>query len=337
MLAGVAAAWIAAGDVGLVAHGLRHVLVWLALAVLSIAGWPTRRLSVRPSAVLALGLLAAVLLNVTAAMAYNVLGVTLALAALAQCHKGRSRRLLSIVALAAGVLGIFRLAMMSIPTVWLLADGIAGALGRLAGAIARRPLAIGCTFGGIDYLVFLGVLLVAWLLIDAAALAGPRYCCGLAAILAGHLAYLAVLAWWPDLAAALPAVAKPPATEFPEPPPWSSERGGGEPAALEPAGPGRDDPPGHGGRHAAMGGLVAGGRRCTGTGGPSGVGSRPVGDGPRRAIGNATGAHCRRAYVACAAAAVTGSVISNALRGQAGMASPVGTGPPWAWRWRSPW
>ena len=131
---------------GLVAHPLRHVLVWLALAVPGIAGWPHRRPSLRQRVVLASGLLAAVLLNVTAALAYNVLGVTLALAAVAQCHEGQNRRVLWIVALAAGVLGVFRLAVMSIPTVWLLADGIAGALGRLAGAVARRPLTIGCTF-----------------------------------------------------------------------------------------------------------------------------------------------------------------------------------------------
>jgi hypothetical protein len=219
-LAGVAGAWIAAGDVGLVAHPLRHVLIWMALAALGIAGWPTRRPSLRQWAVLALGLLAAVLLNVTAAVAYNVLGVTLALAALAQCHEGQNRRLLGIVAVAAGVLGIFRLAVMSIPTLWLLADGIAGALGRLAGVLARRPLAIGCTFGGIDYLVFLAALLVLWLRATPRPRL-PRAGYALAAIFAGHLAYLAVLAWAPDLAAALPAVAPPPASEFYVPPPWS--------------------------------------------------------------------------------------------------------------------
>jgi hypothetical protein len=219
-LAGVAATWIAAGDVGLVAHPLRHVLVWLALAVLGITGWPLRRPSPRERAVLALGLLAAVVLNVTAALVYNVLGVTLVLAAMAQCHEGQNRRVLCIVALAAGVLGVFRLAVMSIPTVWLLADGIAGALGRLAGAIARRPLAIGCSFGGIDYLVFLGVLLVVWLRSTPRPwLARASY--AMAAIFAGHLAYLALVAWAPDLAAALPAVASPPASEFYVPPAWS--------------------------------------------------------------------------------------------------------------------
>jgi hypothetical protein len=219
-LAGVVAAWIAAGDVGLVAHPLRHVLVWLALAVLGIAGWPHRRPSPREGVVLASGLLAAVLLNVAAAMAYNVLGVTLALAAVVRCHEGQNRRLLWIVALASGVLGVFRLAVMSIPTVWLLADGIAGAVGRLAGAVARRPLSIGCTFGGIDYLVFLGALLVVWLRSTPRPwLARAGY--ALAAIFAGHLAYLIVVAWAPDLAAALPVVAPPPPPEFYVPPPWN--------------------------------------------------------------------------------------------------------------------
>ena len=219
-LAGVAATWIAAGDVGLVAHPLRHVLVWLALALLGIAGWPARRPSLREGVMLACGLLAAVLLNVTAAMAYNVLGVTLALAAVAQCHLGRNRRLLWLVALASGVLGLFRLAMMSIPTVWLAADAIAGALGRLAGAVARRPLAIGPTFGGVDYLVFLGMLLVVWLRSTPRPwLARAGY--AVAAILAGHLAYLALLAWAPDLKAALPVVIPPPSSEFFVPPPWS--------------------------------------------------------------------------------------------------------------------
>ena len=219
-LAGVAATWIAAGDVGLVAHPLRHVLVWLALALLGIAAWPPRRPSLREGVMLACGLLAAVLLNVTAAMAYNVLGVTLALAAVAQCHAGQNRRLIWLVALASGVLGLFRLAVMSIPTVWLAADAIAGALGRLAGVITRRPLAIGSTFGGVDYLVFLAALLVVWLRSTPRPwLVRAGY--ALAAILAGHLAYLAVVAWAPDLKAALPAVVPPPSSEFFVPPPWN--------------------------------------------------------------------------------------------------------------------
>jgi len=38
-VAGLAGAWVAAGSTGLLAHALRHVLTWLAVATALMCGW----------------------------------------------------------------------------------------------------------------------------------------------------------------------------------------------------------------------------------------------------------------------------------------------------------
>ena len=40
LVAGMVAAWLAAGSTGLLGHPLQHALTWLALAVALVAGWP---------------------------------------------------------------------------------------------------------------------------------------------------------------------------------------------------------------------------------------------------------------------------------------------------------
>ncbi|MGQ9576084.1 MAG: DUF4350 domain-containing protein [Thermoguttaceae bacterium] len=216
-VAGVVAAWIAAGSAGLLAHPLRHALVWLAGGLMLLAGWPQGRPG-RRCGVLAAAILAAGILMVPATAVYNVLGVALLLAALAQVQDGTDRRALVITAYAVTVLGIFRFASQSVAAVWLAADRLGEGLGAVAALVSGKPLWVGATFGGVDFLVLMATLYGGWLWATM-----PRRGCalyGLGAILAAQLAYLILLAWWNDLAEALPAPKPPPEPRIYEPPPW---------------------------------------------------------------------------------------------------------------------
>jgi hypothetical protein len=216
-VAGLAAAWLAAGSTGLLGHPLRHVMTWAMLAVAALCDraerprWPLRLLIVLAGAGVALAMTASPLAPV------NVLGAAVLVAALAIGRGGAARRVLGMTALAVGVLGVWRLANTSVATLWVLADRLGGAMGREAGAITGRPLWVGATFAGVDFLVAMAALYVAWLA------SGPaprlkRGLCAAVAILVGHLLYLVVLTFAADMLAALP---KPPAyvvAAMPSPP-----------------------------------------------------------------------------------------------------------------------
>jgi hypothetical protein len=83
------------------------------------------------------------------------------------------------------------------------ADWLGYGLGRLAGSLSSRPLNLGATFAGLDYLVAMLALWAAW----TAMTGGPRTrraAYGLIGIVAGHLGYLLALSYVPDLLAAAP-------------------------------------------------------------------------------------------------------------------------------------
>lgn len=232
VVAVVAAAWLAAGSVGLMAHPLRHALSWVALAVAILAGWPRpdrppgRSQGYGDAATMArwLGLVVGVGLGLimTAANSpvVNVLAVTVVAAALVRLQAGLAARAILIAVLATAVLAIFRLACTSIPVVWWAADALGGTLGRLAGTILwalgwlagttlSKPLWSGATFGGVDFLVLMAALYAGWLAYTAPPRL-PRAIYAAAAILLGHLTYLGVLAFSGDIVAALPDVVPPP-------------------------------------------------------------------------------------------------------------------------------
>ncbi|MHB1034609.1 MAG: DUF4350 domain-containing protein [Pirellulales bacterium] len=206
-LAGLAAGWIAAGSAGLMAYPLRHALTWLALGVATVAAWP------EPNSPwngrwrilkLAIGILLAVAMTASSLVPVNVLAVAIALAALAQGQSAARRQVILVASVAVASLGVYRLADTSIPTVWMATDAVAGAIGRLAGAVAGRPLSIGATFGGIDFLVAMAALYAGWLFLSPPPRL-PRALWAALGILAGQLVYLIVLAFAADLLAMLPA------------------------------------------------------------------------------------------------------------------------------------
>ena len=242
-LAGMAAAWSAAGSLGLMSHPLRHGISWLGLGVLLIAAWPRgfkkgsgtvvrSTLRAVPATVPApflkpqfIGLAAAVMVAVwmTASTmpVCNVLAITLVLAILAK-YSGPDQQLLKITSLATAVLGLYRLALASIPTVWSLADAVGRAFGEASETLWGRPLALGETFAGLDFLVLMFALYAGWLVRTST----PRLSRAILAavgILVAHFSYLFILSCSHDFIDALPKVS-PVSTPSPYVPPewqWS--------------------------------------------------------------------------------------------------------------------
>ena len=217
VVAAMAAAWIAAGSTGLLAHPLRHALTWLALGVAVVAGWPRRDADVRVARsgdrpqplTLAAALVLGLIMTAAALPAVNVLAVTLITAALVPSRDTLRGRAILIAALATALLAVFRLASDSIPTVWLAADALGRALGWLGGTISGQPLSLGASFGVVDFLVLMAALYAGWLVCTAPPRL-PRVILAALAILLGHLIYLAALGRCGQILAALPEVVLPP-------------------------------------------------------------------------------------------------------------------------------
>ncbi|MCG2684437.1 MAG: hypothetical protein L6306_12595 [Planctomycetales bacterium] len=208
LVAGMAAAWFAAGSTGLLGHPLRHTLTWIALAVAIVAAWPVEIRTFRIWAVLAVGVILGFSFTTSPLPAVNVLAVAVVLAAIAQVSRGVTARVVLLGALAATVLGCFRFACVSIPIVRHAADGAGCALGRLAGWLAGSRLEVGATFGGIDFLVLTAVVYAGWMICTPPP-RRTRAIWAAAAIIVGQLAYLIVPANSEKLLALLPETIAP--------------------------------------------------------------------------------------------------------------------------------
>jgi len=221
--AGLAAAWLAAGSTGLLGHALRHALTWLALGVALAAVWPSRTLGLRRLLLVAAGLAVALVMTPSRLVPVNVFAVALWLGVLATTRQGMERRVLVLASSAVGVLGIYRLALTSIPFLWLAADGLGAAIGRRAGSLAGQPLSVGATFAGLDFLVAMAALYILWL-IHTAPPRWPRALYAALAIVGAHFAYLAFLAYTPALLG--PPLPPPPPPSYLkafDPPVWTWE------------------------------------------------------------------------------------------------------------------
>lgn len=206
---GFAAAWLAAGATGLLARPLtRSLSCLLALAAVLPA---VRAIGRGGGGVLwlCLGVAGFAVAITSSLIPVNVVGVAWLLGTLAMREQGTGRRLLSSAAVAGAVFAVYRLAVTSIPAVWLAADGLGALLGRPAGWITGNPLWVSSTFGGLDYLVLLAVLLTQWLPSTPA----PRWRrlgLVLLAFGAAHCTYLLVLSMAADIRDAMPEVPLPP-------------------------------------------------------------------------------------------------------------------------------
>jgi hypothetical protein len=203
VVAGIAAAWIAAGSTGFLAYSLRHALTCLALSTAILAAWPWPNRVWKNWAIFAAGIVAALGFNNSIMPSVHVLGVVLVLATLANMHEGQPKRAILLASLAAMTLTVFRLALTVSPIVWHTADILGWSFGKLAGALSGRPLSIGATFGGLDFLVLMLALYIGWLY----SIAPPRRKAGIYAgvgIVLAHLVYLLVLAHSEKITTLLP-------------------------------------------------------------------------------------------------------------------------------------
>lgn len=219
-VSGIAAAWLAAGSVGAMAHPLRHALTWVALGIVMLACWPPVERGWKQKALLGSAAVLAALMTMSSLAVYNVFAVTLVLAAVTAMRAGLERRLMLIVTLAAGLLGLYHLALSSIPLVWLAADALSYGLGRFAGNLVEQPLWIGPSFAGLGFLIVMGAVYAGWLIATPSPRL-PRALAGLTAIVVSQVLYLILLCYAAELQAALPAPPPPPESEQYIPPDWS--------------------------------------------------------------------------------------------------------------------
>ncbi|MBN2492784.1 MAG: hypothetical protein JXQ29_18190 [Planctomycetes bacterium] len=203
----LAAAWLAAGSTGLLAHPLRHALVWVALGGALITGAAGRHTGPGSLVVLAVAAAVACALASAANGAVCVLAAAFTAAALAACRPPTARTPFRAAAIALLLFGAYRLLYLSAAWVWLAANGLGAALGDVGGALARASLRTGATFAGVDVLVLAVAFQVAWIVCGPA----PRLRRGILApvfLLGAHLLYLVLLARAADLHHMLAAAAK---------------------------------------------------------------------------------------------------------------------------------
>jgi hypothetical protein len=203
VIAGIAAAWIAADSTGFWGLALRHALTYIVLGVALVAAWPWPDRTGKNWAILVAGAGAALALSASSLAVVNILGAALLLATLAYVHGGLNGRALLLGSLAATVLAVFRLACQTSGTVWQLANVLGWSMGKAVGWLTGRPLNIGVTFGGIDFLVLMIALYIGWLQSTAGPKRNKAIYAGAAIILA-QLAYLVVLAYSENIIALLP-------------------------------------------------------------------------------------------------------------------------------------
>ena len=196
-VAGLVAAWCAAGSTGLLAHPLRHSLTWLLLGIAIVAELPClRNAPARALAVIA-AVTAAVVMTASHLPVVNVMAIMPVLVVLALCSSGPGRSILLLASMSVAVLGVYIQARTSIPLVWLAAD-------HLAGLFKNSRLWVGASFAGVDFLVVMAVLYTSWLL-STAPPRRYRAFYGALAILLGHALYLVALAYAPDILPAAPS------------------------------------------------------------------------------------------------------------------------------------
>jgi hypothetical protein len=199
-IAGLAAAWIAAGSTGLLAHPLRRALTLAALGVVIIAQRPFPwRGSKGILKLLATAGLAAYMIA-SSLPVINVMSVPLVLASLAATFRGQAKKMLRIVSVSVAVFGLYRMACTCIPLVWSMADSLGRALGNIGGLISHQSIYVGSTFAGLDFLVLMSVLWIFWLA-SSSRPGKKRAVYGFAAILGGHICYLIVMSYTQQLLA----------------------------------------------------------------------------------------------------------------------------------------
>jgi hypothetical protein len=206
----MAAAWVAAGSTGLLAHPLRHALTLALLGVVAVGAWRPQPWSFRRLAAWALGVGVALMMASSPVPAITVLACAIVLTGLALDRPSGERRVLLAVAWSITIFAIYRLAVVSIPWLGLAADRVGSVLGALGSLIGPARLSTGATYGGLDYLVLQAALFGFWFARCPAPRAKSAFGFG-ALILGAHLLYLLALSSFPMWSALLAQSPTPPA------------------------------------------------------------------------------------------------------------------------------
>ncbi len=203
VIAGLAAAWIAAGSTGLLGHPLRRTLTLavLAIAILAQRPFPRRKITSLISLLATIGL--AIYMISLPIPVINVIGVSLVPASLAFASRGRAKRIQLVASVAIAVFGLYRMAFTCIPIVWSISDLLGRILGSIGGVISHQSVYVGVTFAGLDFLVLMSVL---WIVCLASS-PKPRKTRAIYSflgILSGHVCYLIVLSFVPNILTLVP-------------------------------------------------------------------------------------------------------------------------------------
>ena len=222
----LAATWFAAGSVGLLGAALLRALSYTALIGSTALIRPDKRHFLILASIAAIMLLLPIVLGVERSTGYDVLFVAAVAGVLAVSTKGIDRFAMAAAAWAASAMAVFCVARESVPAVWHVYDWLGRALGEAVGAIVGRPLWLGGSFAGLDFIVAMLAFYVVWL----CATPRPRRrraVCAAIAILAVQAVYLLFLSQAERLIAALPELPPPPPLDPAEyqPPAWSLAAG----------------------------------------------------------------------------------------------------------------
>ncbi len=201
LVCGLAATWLAAGSLGWIAPPLQKVLTWLALS--SIVLIALQRCGLAARWALAVAAVAAVLLTASALTAVNIMAVAMLLASVAFVRRGMIAQVAGPTALASATLAMSRLLIEGTASGWSLADAVGRAEGHWAATLTGRPLIIGASFGGVDFLIVMAALAVAWHRAAPQPNVKRLVAAGLA-IVAAQTVYLVVLAYGHDIDSMLP-------------------------------------------------------------------------------------------------------------------------------------
>ena len=213
LVLGLLAAWLAAGSLGWLAPALEKAVTWCMLATIVITAWAGRRLSLNDKLLLGGATVLALLMTASSLLVVNVLAVAILLTAIAQVRPGSTAQVCSSTALAAAALAVFKLVSVSSPAAWTFTNTAGHVAGLIAGWLTGRPLLIGASFGGLDFVVLMVALTAAWLM----ATPPPRFrraAWALLFIVLAQSAYLVVLAFSHDLTALLPPQVTPTYTDI---------------------------------------------------------------------------------------------------------------------------
>jgi hypothetical protein len=198
VISSLAAAWIAAGSTGLLAHPLRRVLtlVFLGIAILAHRPCPWEKNSSR--LIIFITICIAIYMITSPSMVINIMAVSLVLAGYAMITSGQAKKISGILSASVLIFAIYRITYISIPFIWLISDKISYLLGKITGSITNKSLSSGSSFSGIDFIVLMSVF---WILCLRAT-AKPwktRVLYGFLGILGGQIIYLIILSYTPKL------------------------------------------------------------------------------------------------------------------------------------------